>query len=200
MSVEQLVVFNITLLAAMMSPGPAFLILVRTAIVDGRMAGVATGCGLALVAAGWTGAALAGLDSIFKFFPWAYVVVKTAGALYLVFIAWKLWTGAKNLPEQSSATGKRAFRQGLAVNLFNPKAVLFAGAVLIVIFPPDMTIGDKALIVANHLIVEVVVYSALAGIMSTQAVQRKYLKAKTSLDRGASIVLGALGLRLLFQR
>jgi threonine/homoserine/homoserine lactone efflux protein len=54
--------------------------------------------------------------------------------------------------------------------------------------------------VLNHLVIELVFYTALAIGMSTEAVSRMYLRAKTSIDRVAAVVLGALGVRLLLGR
>ena len=197
MSLELLIAFNITLLAAMASPGPALLVAIRTSISNGRPAGIAVGCGLALMAAIWTLFALLGLDGIFKLFPWAYTTAKIGGALYLLYIAWNTWRNARNPVTNSPQPRTHAFRQGILVNLANPKAVLFAAAVLVVIFPPDMTILQKGIIVLNHFSVEVLLYGALAFVMNTQAVSKRYLRAKVFLDRFAALVLGALGLRLL---
>jgi len=150
----QLIAFNLTLLAAMAAPGPALLYALRQSVAGGFAAGVATGAGLGLMAALWTGAALLGLNAVFALVPWAYVTLKTAGALYLIWIAVQLWRDARKPVADSAHPGARAFLGGLLVNLANPKSVLFAGAVLVVIFPPDLSLGAKALIVANHFIVK----------------------------------------------
>ena len=64
----------------MASPGPALLLAVRNTLTGGWAAGALTGCGLGLVAAGWTLTALLGLDAIFALVPWAYGALKIAGA------------------------------------------------------------------------------------------------------------------------
>ncbi len=201
MELTHVLAFNLTLLAAIASPGPSLLFLTKTTLSDGRLAGVSAALGLGLMAALWTGAALLGLDALFAVFPWAYTLVKGVGALYLIWIAVQTWRHAKDpLAENAPKAGRRAFRQGLLVNLANPKSVLFAGAVLVVIFPADMTAGEKVFIFANHLAVEWIVQPALAVLLSTTAVRRRYLNMKTILDRIAASVLGVLGLRLLIDR
>jgi len=200
MTIEQLIAFNLTLLAAMASPGPALLILIRTSLAAGRLAGIATGCGLAVMASAWTAMALFGLDAIFRLFPVIYTAAKIAGALYLLYIAYRTWRSAKDPINGSVMPARYAFRDGLLVNLLNPKSVLFAAAVLVVIFPASIPLADKAIIVANHLVVEIVVYTVLAVALSTPHVSRQYLRAKVYLDRAAAVVLGALGLRLLISR
>lgn len=200
MSIEHLLAFNIALFAAIASPGPALLVAIQTSLSSGRAAGVAIGCGLGLMASIWTLMALLGLEAVFRLFPWAYVTAKIAGAIYLLYIAWQMWAGAKKDIRTRITPAKRAFRQGFMINVLNPKSMLFAAAVLIVIFPSNMTIFENAIVVLNHLIVEIMFYTALAFGMSTQAVSQRYTSAKVYIDRTASVVLGALGLRLLLSR
>lgn len=200
MSIEHLLAFNIALFAAIASPGPALLVAIQTALSSGRAAGLAIGCGLGLMAALWTLMALMGLEAVFRLFPWAYAVAKIIGALYLLSIAWQMWGGAKKNIEPSITPTKRAFRQGFMINVLNPKSMLFAAAVLVVIFPSNMSLFENAIVVLNHLIVEIVFYAALAFGMTTEAVSRRYMKAKVYIDRTAAVVLGALGLRLLVSR
>lgn len=200
-TLAQLVAFNITLLAAMAAPGPALLLAMRNAIVGGRRAGILTGIGLASVAALWTGCALLGLATLFELVPWLYLAMKITGALYLIYLAWGLWRDAHAPlgPGQDRATA-RPLRQGMLVNLANPKSVLFAGAVIVVIFPTSLSPAASGLIVLNHWLVEVTVYALIAVLLSTPAARRSYLRAKACADRIAGLVLGALGLRLLIER
>ncbi|MEM6389212.1 MAG: LysE family transporter [Pseudomonadota bacterium] len=199
MGIEHLLAFNLTLLLAIASPGPSLLFLSATALGQGRVAGIAAALGLGLMAALWTGAALIGLDALFAVAPWAYLTLKIGGAAYLIWIAIKIWRAAGDPIGEAPRPGRegRAFRQGLLVNLGNPKSVLFAASVLVVIFPPDLTTAQKALIFFNHLAIEWLLQPALAVMLSSQAVRRRYLGAKMVIDRVSAGVLGALGLRLL---
>ncbi len=200
MTASHLLAFNLALLAAWASPGPAMLVAVRATLAGGRRAGIATGLGLALVAALWTAVALAGLHGLIRLFPVAYLALKLAGAGYLLWIAWTTWRGAARPPTGRLLPPRRAFLDGVLVNLGNPKSVLFAAAVLVVIFPPGLGLADKSVIVLNHFAVEVAAYSALAAAMGGRAVARRYMALKRWLDRGAALVLGGLGLRLLADR
>ena len=200
MDLPHLLAFNLALLVAIASPGPALLIAIRTNLSAGRRSGLAVGAGLGLMAATWTLMAVLGLDWIFRMFPWLYMGVKTAGAGYLLYVAWKMWTGARNPITLVEQKVHHAFRSGLLVNLLNPKAVLFAAAVLIVIFPGKLSITEGAVLVTNHLLVEWAFYAVLAFALGTKAVSDKYLRAKVYVDRFAAVVLGALGARLLLIR
>jgi threonine/homoserine/homoserine lactone efflux protein len=200
MTYDLVLAFNIALLAAIASPGPALLMAIRTSLVRGRAAGIRLGIGLGLMAAIWTLAALLGLQGLFTLFPWSYMAIKIAGAAYLMYIAWMTWRGAPQPLQTNTKVASKDFLDGVLLNVSNPKSVLFAAAVLIVIFPPDLTLAEKAVIVANHFMVEVICYSLIAVVMSTKAISNAYLSAKKWLDRSAAIVMGALSLRLLLSR
>ena len=94
MQIDHILAFNAALLIALISPGPAFLLVLRTGVSCGKSAGLALGAGQGVAAAFWTLAALAGLEGVFHLFPWAYSAVKIVGALYLMYLAWRLWKQA----------------------------------------------------------------------------------------------------------
>ncbi|MFX0544204.1 LysE family translocator [Roseovarius sp. S1116L3] len=201
MDAAQLIAFNVALLAAIASPGPSLLFLIKTTLGAGRAAGIAAGAGLAVMAALWTLAALLGLDGLFTLFPWLYALLKAAGAAYLIYMAVQMWRHARDpIGAAAPVPHKRAFLSGFLVNLGNPKSVFFAAAVLVVVFPPSLSGPDKAIIFANHLAVEMIVQPTLAILLSTAAVRKRYLAAKPVLDRVTSAILGAFGLRLLLTR
>ena len=195
-----MVTFNVALLVSMAAPGPALLFALRQSIAGGFTTGFATGAGLGLIAACWTGAALLGLDVFFKLFPWAFLTIKVIGALYLIWIAISLWRDAHQPVSAKAAPNGRAFVGGMLVNIANPKSVLFAASVLVVIFPPDLSFLQKGAIVLNHFLVEIVVYALFAALLSSPPARNGYLRLKPLFDRIAAACLGALGLRLLLDR
>lgn len=200
MTWEQLVAFNIALLVAIASPGPALLMATHTSASRGRAAGVAVGIGLGLMAAIWTMMALFGLAVVFELFPMVYIGAKILGGAYLLYLAYKMWRSASAPINAQVPPARNAFRQGFLVNLLNPKSVLFAAAVLVAVFPAGLSVSESFVIVINHFLVEVAFYTTLAFCMSTQAVSKRYMKAKAYIDRGAAIILGALGIRIVFSR
>jgi len=200
LELAHIIAFNATLLAAIASPGPAMLYFIRTTLASGRASGLYTVWGLGVMAATWTALAFMGLDAVFALFPWAFVILKTVGALYLLWISYQTWKHARSRLSDAPKPAASAFLGGVLVNLSNPKSVLFSAAVIMVIFPQDMGWADKALIVTNHLVIEFIVGSALVLAFSTKHVSAGYLRAKPILDRIAATVLGLLGLRLLLSR
>ncbi len=193
--------FNLTLLAAIAAPGPSLLYLTRTAMAHGRRAGIMAALGLAVMAAAWILAALLGLQVFFDVSPWAQIAMKTTGGAYLIYIAISTWRGANTpLDAAPQVASHKHFIGGILVNLSNPKSILLASAVIVAIFPPTLSLGEKIIILLNHLAVEVIVQPALAVLLSTMVMRTRYLNAKTTLDRIAAAVMGGLGLRLLLDR
>ena len=200
MTWEQLATFNIALLVATASPGPALVMATHTSASKGRAAGIAAGAGLGVMAATWTMMALLGLVVIFELFPMLYIGAKILGGAYLMYLAYKMWRHASAPINTRTPAVRHAFRQGFLVNLLNPKSLLFSAAILVAVFPAGISVVDTLVIVINHFLVEAAFYTILSFCMSTQAVSERYIRAKTLIDRGAAVVLGTLGVRLILSQ
>ena len=197
MTFEHFLAFNFVLFLSMLSPGPALLMVSRQALEQGFVTGAKTGIGLGLVASFWTLMALVGLDVLFQVFPVIYSTAKIAGALLLLYFAFTMWQSAGSDISERPALFKHPIALGMATNAVNPKSVLFASSVLIVIFPKDMSYFKNALIVGTHFIMEVSFYTSLAFGLSRGALAERYISAKRSLDRIFAGVLASLGLYIL---
>ncbi|WP_299280580.1 LysE family transporter [uncultured Tateyamaria sp.] len=200
LTLPDLLAFNVVLLAALASPGAAMLYITRMTVASGRMAGLATGLGLGTAAALWTLAAFLGLEAVFTLFPWTYTALKLGGAAYLIWIAIQTWRHARRPLGDAPTPKGRAFASGLLVNAGNPKSMLFAAAVIVVIFPQGLAAADVALIVLNHWLLELAFYSLLATLLSSGPARAGYVSLKPLLDRIAAALLGALGLRLILEK
>ncbi len=200
MDAQSLIAFNLVLLAALASPGAAMLYVIKTTVTSGRLAGILTGFGLGTAAACWTLAAFLGLESLFTLFPWAYTALKIGGALYLIWIAIQTWRHAHDTPSDAPVLKARSFAAGLLVNFGNPKSMLFAAAVILVVFPAPLHPAEIGIVVANHLVLEWLFYSLFATLLSMPAARRGYLRLKPVFDRIAATLLGGFGLKLMIER
>ncbi|WP_370401696.1 LysE family translocator [Sulfitobacter sp. JB4-11] len=200
MDLQSLIAFNLVLLAALASPGAAMLYVIKTTVSAGRLAGILTGLGLGTAAACWTLAAFLGLESLFALFPWAYTLLKIGGALYLIWIAVQTWRHARALPADAPTPKARSVIAGMLVNFGNPKSMLFAAAVILVVFPAPLDWHQIALVVANHLVLEILFYTVFATMLSLPAARRGYLRLKPVFDRIAATLLGGFGLKLMIER
>lgn len=200
MTIESLLAFNLVLLAALASPGAAMLFVIKKTVSSGRTAGILTGLGLATAAGCWTLCAFLGLETLFNLFPWTYTVLKIGGALYLIWIAVQTWRHARDPVSDAPAPRARSFAAGLLVNLGNPKSMLFAAAVILVVFPQSLSASQIAFVVFNHVGLEILFYTLFAMALSAPKARRGYLTLKPVFDRAAATLLGAFGLRLILER
>ena len=69
-----------------------------------------------------------GLAAVFLMVPWLFIALKIAGALYLLWLAYKtLRPGGKSLFETNALprdSAGKLFRMGLVTNLLNPKVAI----------------------------------------------------------------------------
>lgn len=197
---DQIALFVGTLSLAILSPGPGVIAVSQSAFALGRRRALPYGWGLAVGASIWCIFALLGLTVIFRAMPWTYVALKILGGAYLVWIAWKMWKHAPDaLPDPAESSRGMGFLAGMILNLSNPKPALFYSAVLLSIFPVLMTAGDKLLIYATAVSVELAFYTALASLMALPWLRRRYYAAKFWIDRAAGLAIGLLGLSLILR-
>jgi threonine/homoserine/homoserine lactone efflux protein len=124
----RLAVFTLAALALLLVPGPAVLYVVARSIHHGRRAGLASVLGIHVGTLVHIGAATLGLSALIVSSAIAFTAVKVAGAVYLVGLG--LWTLFSKGSETEIALGgernlRRAFAQGIVVNVLNPKTALF---------------------------------------------------------------------------
>src|SRR3981081_2977163 len=134
MDVAALVLFASTLLVAAASPGPGIAALVAQVLGKGPHRAGAFAAGLILGDLVWLGVAILGLAAVARTFHEVFLVIKYAGAGYLIYLAYRMWT-APAAPRDVTGDGRRdgfarLFLAGLAVTLGNPKVVAFYLALL----------------------------------------------------------------------
>jgi threonine/homoserine/homoserine lactone efflux protein len=185
----------LALLAGVLSPGPSFVMAARTAVAKSRADGLALSLGLGFGATFVAGLCLAGLHAVLTAVPMLYVILKVAGGLYLLWMAWNIWRAAPQPlsldtepDKQQSASLWASFRLGLYTQLSNPKAAVVYGSVFAALLPPQFPLAAALLVMLGVWVMESG-WNALVVLV--------YLSGKTLIDRLAAGVMGALGLRLI---
>jgi threonine/homoserine/homoserine lactone efflux protein len=188
-------------LAAAISPGPAFVVSVRTAAAEGFRPAAGLALGVGLGSAAWALAALAGLGLLFELAPALLTALKIAGGLFLVWIAVATWRHADDpLPQPEAGALPRgvasAVRLGLLTQLANPKTAVFFGAVFIGLVPPDAPTWSLALLLLAIGIDETLWYLVVARLFSLARARAAYGRAKRWVDRAFGGLMAALGARI----
>jgi threonine/homoserine/homoserine lactone efflux protein len=111
------------------TPGRDMLLIASRSISQGRAAGFLTYAGIALGTYCHALAAALGLSQLFLALPMAYEIIRWAGCVYLMYLAWKTLRseGTHFSPTTSMKrfSMRRILGEGLVTNLLNPKMALF---------------------------------------------------------------------------
>ena len=190
-------------LLAVMSPGPSFLIAARTAVADSRADGIKVALGLGAGTIVWSGAALLGLNLLFRQFHWLFIGMKVAGALFLLWIAFQIFRHAADPVEMNEGAnndnGNNPLLRGFLTQISNPKVVVFFGSIFVAMLPSEVPGWMIATLIVIVTMNEIVWYSLVSLFFGASPVRRFYLIAKRWIDRTTAAFLGLLGLRLLWQ-
>ena len=128
-----LAIFAYATLALLVVPGPAVVYIVAESAHGGRLAGVVSMLGIHTGGLGHVAAAALGLSSVLASSALAFETVRYVGAAYLVFLGLRRLLGrdrSEPLDAGRPASLGRLFRQGVVVNVLNPKTALFFFAFL----------------------------------------------------------------------
>ncbi|WP_210290111.1 LysE family translocator [Rhizobium skierniewicense] len=127
-SIASLLAYATALFIAAAIPGPGMTAIVARALGSGFRETFFMGLGLVLGDMVYLTAVILGLAFLAQTFQEAFMVLKIAGAIYLLYIAWKLWTAGilpKDLQAKKSTSIAMSFLSGLLITLGNPKTMLF---------------------------------------------------------------------------
>jgi threonine/homoserine/homoserine lactone efflux protein len=198
-----IVTFLIASLVLAVIPGPAVVYLVTQTMGQGRRAGLASIGGIALGNLGNSAAASVGLAAVFATSATAFIVVKFAGAAYLVFLGIKTLrarTAVQDSADLHRTSPARLFRDGFFVALLNPKTALFFAALLPQFINPNASTLGQSLVLGCVFVfvamctdtIYVLSASALASTIRQRSAGRaygRYLSAATFIGLGAYAAL-----------
>ena len=135
MSLYGLATFCVVYFAAVATPGPGVAAVIAQGLARGCVGAPAFIAGFLVGDLIWFAGAALGLSALAQTAHAAFLVLKYAGAAYLLFLAYKLWsTPLRSLSEtRDAALEKRPsklFLGSLTLTLGNPKPMIFFLAVL----------------------------------------------------------------------
>lgn len=124
-----MIAFAAVALGMVCAPGPNMIYLISRSVTQGKVAGMISLFGVMLAFVVYIVATMMGLSALFLTVPILYSMIKWAGAVYLLWLAWKairLGSSRNILEPQSLAieSPKKLFMMGFMTNLLNPKAAV----------------------------------------------------------------------------
>jgi len=197
---SRLLVFAAAYLAVLVLPGPGVTALVARVLARGTHGSPAFIAGFVAGALVWFTIAATGLAVLASTFATVFVAIRYAGAAYLLYLAWKLWTApARPLdPSQASADGSGGlFLTGLAINLGNPKVIVFFLALL----PTVVDLGALTPLGFTELalIIIAIASTVLTAYALAAARARRLLtspRAVRAVNRGSGVVMAGVAVSI----
>lgn len=198
MSLESAISFFLAILIFGVTPGPGVFAIIARALVSGTRACFMLALGMTISDILYLIAACYGLAAIATHWSEAFTVVRVVGAIYLLYLGWKMWNAPLDLDPSEDETTKTgmslSFVQGFLISASNPKVILFYIAFLPTFI--DLTVLTDADIALASLLTLFGLMIGLMVIAGSAAQARRWLQSEAAvkrLNRGAGSVMVAAG-------
>ena len=191
-----------TSLVVVLLPGTGVLFTVATGITLGRRASLFAALGCTLGILPHMLAATLGLTVLLHVGAIAFQILKLAGALYLLYLAYGIWRSRDDATLQAFPVGANAFSlvlKAFLVNILNPKLLMFFLAYL-----PQFASSEAASTPAQILVLGVVfmaitflvfvLYGLLADLFRRHVTESRRVRAW--LRNGFAVAFAGLGVKL----
>ncbi len=199
-----MLVFAGAALVMALTPGPNMVYLISRSLCQGRRAGVISWLGVVVGFTVHMCCAAVGLTALFMAVPLGYEILKFAGALYLLWLAWQaVRPGARSPLEPQQMPDEppgRLFTMGLLTSILNPKVAIFYLSVLPQFMSPEngrvlvqsLTLGTTQVFIESS--VNLIVTLSAARIAVWFSRNPNWLAAQRYV---MGFILGALAMKLL---
>lgn len=194
-------------LLSIVSPGPNFLAILGTSMGAGRKAGIALALGVSLGSVCWATLTVLGVSAILTTFAGFLTLVKIVGGLYLLYLACKAFRQAARHQEMEAhkikAGEKTAFgffRQGLVVQMTNPKALLAWIAITSLGLQANAPTWVSIALVVGTGTLGIAVHLSYALAFSSAPALNIYRRARRSIQATLSAFFTLAGIKLLSAR
>ena len=195
--------FLLTALVVVLIPGTGVIYTVSTGLALRWRASLAATLGCTAGILPHLTASILGLSAILNMSARAFQVLKFAGALYLLYLAWSMWrdTGTFKF-DQSAQQKSNAFQialKGFLINILNPKLTLFFFAFLpLFVSPTGASPTQQMLILSAAFMGMTFVVFALYGILAS-GISARLLnspKATKRMQRSFALIFAVLAAKL----
>jgi RhtB (resistance to homoserine/threonine) family protein len=177
-----------------LTPGADTMLVVRSALVRGRRAGLLTVLGIGTGLFVHATLSALGLSVVLVRSARAFEVVKLAGALYLVYLGVQAIRGAvRGAPPAARAAdpagARRSYAEGLLTNVLNPKVAVFYLAFLPQFIAPGDPVLAKSLLLAGIHFVQGVVWLSIVTLFVARL---RPVLARPRVQRGLESLTGVV--------
>lgn len=193
---------------ALISPGPDFLMIVRSSLRSGKRNAIGVAGGIAVANGLYIALCIVGVGAVLAASLVAMAVLKVVGGLFLVYIAIQALRARRSdyaallqpSPQAHAADARqfwREFMAGFVSGIANPKNVIFYLSLFSVVLTPEVGIVLKVAL-GVWMTTLVFVWDTLIVLVLTQErVKRAFTRLAYSIDKVSGALLGLVGLKLL---
>ena len=132
--IESWILFAGSALLLALSPGPDNIFVLTQSVARGAKYGIAVASGLITGCIFHTSVVALGFAVILRANEWLLLLIKIFGAIYLLFLAYKVYQSDGSIQLEENTTSAQSwwklYRLGITMNLLNPKVTLFFLALL----------------------------------------------------------------------
>jgi len=200
---QNLSLFLLSAILLNLTPGQDTLYIIGRSLAQGRRAGLLSVAGIIAGCAVHTVAAAFGLSAILATSASAFLVVKLAGAAYLIYLGVRMWLDRSLSAAQASGYATESswviFRAGLLTNVLNPKVALFFLAFLPQFVAPSAGSKIVAFLFLGALFITTGTTWCLILACSASAINRRLQAGAavgTLIRRAAGALFVGLGVKL----
>ncbi|MFV0575255.1 MAG: LysE family transporter [Vibrio sp.] len=190
------------------SPGPDFVLVVKSAIKNKRKNAVGVALGISLANAVYIALCLVGVGTILAASVPLMISLKIIGGLFLIYLAINALKARKDAYDSLSvsnsdvdnAVQKTFFYElttGFMSGILNPKNLLFYLSLFTVVLTNDVSFGFK---VALGIWMTTIVFlwdTAIIFLLSTNKVRNRFTKLAFYIDKITGAVLGIIGFTIV---
>jgi len=201
------IVFSATLiwLAAVVSPGPNFLVVSRLALSRSRTSAIGATFGIAAGSVIYAALTLFGLSVLILRFAWLGDTIRIVGGAYLVWLGIQAWRATPDeVQPAATETGQGApslrhgLRVGFLTEITNPKGIAFFLSLFAAAVPAETPLWAKLAVLSAGGVIEVAWYMAVSYALSSGPMRAGYRRVRQTVDRVLGTLLIALGLKVAF--
>ncbi len=181
------------------TPGPGAVLSISTGLRHGYAPALRAIVGLDAALLVQLGVVALGLGAVLAASSTAFLVLKVAGAAYLVWLGVQKWRAPVVAIDEHalpSALGRGLFMQGLLVNLTNPKALVFIVALVPQFIDPVLPKAPQFLIIGLTMVVTdmivMSIYALLAGRCRQWLHSPRMIRAQNRVFGGMFVSAGVL--------
>lgn len=192
---------------ALLSPGPDFVLIVKSAIKYGGKKSIGVAAGIASANAVYIGLCLVGVGSILASSVTIMIVLKIAGGIFLIYLAIMALKAKKSSyselanfnPEymEEKTTFTKEFLTGFMSGILNPKNLLFYLSLFTVVLTNDVNLYFKLALGFWMTLIVFLWDVAIIYFLSANKVRKKFSKAAYYIDKFTGALLGIMGVAIV---